>query len=74
MKNQGPWNISEHAFIDQTNVSLNAIWAHKNRDTKNRPEPSHAANQHVQILYWSHKNTNICANEKLYTIQRFADT
>ena len=31
-------------------------------------------NQHAQTLYYSHKNTNICVNENVYTIQRFADT
>ena len=50
------------------------IRAQTNRDTKSRREPSCAANQYAQILYHSHKKTNICANERKYTEGPYSDT
>ena len=50
------------------------IWAQTNRAKQNIHKTSGAAKQHYQILYNSHKNPNICANERKYCNRPFTDT
>ena len=59
---------------DRTCVSPLGIWAQTNIVKQNIHKTSCTDNQHAQTLYYSHTKKNICANENVYTIQRFTDT
>ena len=73
-QNWGPGTILEHAHINRTCVPPLGIWAQTSKVKQNIHKTSCTDNQHAQTLYYSHTKKNICANENVYTIQRFTDT
>ena len=63
-----------HTLIKHTHAPPPGIWAQTNIVKQNIHKTSCTDNQHAQTLYYSHTKKNICANENVYTIQRFRDT
>jgi hypothetical protein len=74
LQNRGPGTMSEQAGIDHTHVPPLGIWAQTNIVKQNIPKRPCTAHQHAQILYWTHYDENIDANEIKYPSTLFEDT
>ena len=74
----GPGTMSEARYhsIGLMRWSPGGIWAttKNNKVKQNIPKRPCTAHQHAQILYWTHFNENIDANEIKYPSTLFEDT